>query len=264
LDTRKIGSADLIGLHKAKLNFSISAKFLPPPQQFTLLTPTPTQAAQFSLHRRAIAQNRLLFNNKPKKMSLNTSLRRVSSTGPSTLSSSLSRTSINTPTSTSTTTYICNQCRHATLLRRPKRPYTFTQLITLSDGSTYLHRTTSPIPVYRSTRDTRNSLLWNPTSQKLVNLEEDEAGRLAAFRARFGRAYDANAGASKETEEVEKKETTDGKDQQQQKKQPTEAEKEAAAKAQAEAEAEMQAEEDNLLDLISSFGQEQQNQGKKK
>ncbi|QKX55589.1 uncharacterized protein TRUGW13939_02683 [Talaromyces rugulosus] len=202
-------------------------------------------------------------------MSLNTSLRRVSSTAPSTLSSSLTRTSINTPTSTSTTTYICNQCRHATLLRRPKRPYTFTQLITLSDGSTYLHRTTSPIPVYRSTRDTRNSLLWNPTSQKLVNLEEDEAGRLAAFRARFGRAYDANAGASKETEEVvEKKETTaDGQDQQQQqkeKKQPTEAEKEAAAKAQAEAEAELQAEEDNLLDLISSFGQEQQNQGKKK
>lgn len=194
-------------------------------------------------------------------MSLNTSLRRVSSAGPSTLSSSLIRTS-STPTPTSTTststTYICNQCRHATLLRRPKRPYTFTQLITLSDGSTYLHRTTSPIPVYRSTRDTRNSLLWNPTSQKLVNLEEDEAGRLAAFRARFGRAYDANAAAAgKETEEAEKKEKTDGKQE------PTQAEKEAAAKAQAQAEAELQEEEDNLLDLISSFGQEQQNQGKK-
>ncbi|CRG92327.1 hypothetical protein PISL3812_09384 [Talaromyces islandicus] len=188
-------------------------------------------------------------------MSLNTSLRRVSSTG----LSSLTRTSTsNSTSSTGSTTYICNQCRHATLLRRPKRPYTFTQLITLSDGSTYLHRTTSPIPVYRSTRDTRNSLLWNPTSQKLVNLEEDEAGRLAAFRARFGRAYDANAGAvSKETEESGKKEADAQK-------QPTQAEKEEAAKAQAQAEAELQEEEDNLLDLISSFGQEQQNQGKKK
>lgn len=196
-------------------------------------------------------------------MSLNTSLRRVASIG---LSSTLSRTSTSSP---STTTYICNQCRHATLLRRPKRPYTFTQLITLSDGSTYLHRTTSPIPVYRSTRDTRNSLLWNPTSQKLVNLEEDEAGRLAAFRSRFGRAYDANAAAAgagaggKEKAETEKKETAaEGGEKQGQ--QQTKEEKEAAAKAQAQADAELQEEEDNLLDLISSFGQEQQNQGKKK
>ncbi|OMP85882.1 54S ribosomal protein L36, mitochondrial [Diplodia seriata] len=83
------------------------------------------------------------------------------------------------------------QCRHATLLRRPKRPYTFTQLITLSDGSTYLHRTTSPAPVYRSTKDIRNHPLWNPSSQKLMNVEEDEAGRLRAFRARFGRGWDS-------------------------------------------------------------------------
>lgn len=83
------------------------------------------------------------------------------------------------------------QCRHATLLRRPKRPYTFTQLITLSDGSTYTHRTTSPAPVYRSTKDIRNHPLWNPSSQKLLNVEEDEAGRLRAFRAKFGRGWDA-------------------------------------------------------------------------
>lgn len=85
------------------------------------------------------------------------------------------------------------QIRHATLLRRPKRPYTFTQLITLSDGSTFLHRTTSPLPVYRSSKDTRNNVLWNPSSQKLLNVEEDEAGRLRAFRARFGRGWDAEA-----------------------------------------------------------------------
>ena len=85
------------------------------------------------------------------------------------------------------------QVRHATLLRRPKRPYTFTQLITLSDGSTFLHRTTSPISIYKSTKDVRNSALWHPSSQKLLNVEEDEAGRLRAFRERFGRGWDAEA-----------------------------------------------------------------------
>src|SRR5689334_22738131 len=85
------------------------------------------------------------------------------------------------PKSTSTTTYICQSCRHARLLRRPKRPYTFTQLVALSDGSAFTMRTTSPVPVYRSTRDTRNSPLWNPSSRELLNVEEDEAGRLAGF-----------------------------------------------------------------------------------
>ena len=86
---------------------------------------------------------------------------------------------------------LTTQIRHASLLRRPKRPYTFTQMITLSDGSTYLHRTTSPAPIYRSTKDTKNNPLWNPSSQKLANVEEDEAGRLKRFRGRFGRGWDA-------------------------------------------------------------------------
>lgn len=64
-------------------------------------------------------------------------------------------------------------------------------MITLSDGSTYLHRTTSPVPIYRSTKDTKNNPLWNPSSQKLANVEEDEAGRLKRFRGRFGRGWDA-------------------------------------------------------------------------
>ena len=53
-------------------------------------------------------------------------------------------------------------------------------------------RTTSPHPVYRSTRDTRNAPLWNPSSKELTNVEDDEAGRLASFRARFGRLFDAS------------------------------------------------------------------------
>jgi ribosomal protein L31 len=96
--------------------------------------------------------------------------------------------------------YINQQIRHASLLKRPKRPYTFTQLITLSDGSTFLHRTTSPQPVYRTTKDTKNHALWNPSSQSLLNVEEDEAGRLKRFRKRFGRGFDADA-AAQEVEE---------------------------------------------------------------
>uniref|UniRef100_A0A093V8A7 54S ribosomal protein L36, mitochondrial n=1 Tax=Talaromyces marneffei PM1 TaxID=1077442 RepID=A0A093V8A7_TALMA len=148
------------------------------------------------------------------------------------------------------------------LLRRPKRPYTFTQLIALSDGSTFVHRTTSPTPVYRSTRDTRNSLLWNPTSKKLLTVEDDEAGRLAAFRAKFGRSFDAVGTAAEEAaaaaggapkptgQNIEMKQAQDA------------AADAAAEKAIAQEEAELQEEEDSLLDLISSFGQEEN--GKKK
>lgn len=90
-------------------------------------------------------------------------------------------------------TICAQQVRHATLIRRPKRPYTFTQLITLSDGSTFLHRTTSPQPIYKTTKDTKNTALWNPSSQKLLNVEEDEAGKLRRFRQRFGRGFDVDA-----------------------------------------------------------------------
>ncbi|KAF7116666.1 hypothetical protein CNMCM5793_005158 [Aspergillus hiratsukae] len=160
----------------------------------------------------------------------------------------LRRSAVSTARVQPSTTYICSQCRHATLLRRPKRPYTFTQLITLSDGSTFTHRTTSPTPVYRSTRDTRNSLLWNPSSSKLMNVEEDEAGRLAAFRAKFGRSWDANTPVEGETDV---KAAAKGK--------------EAADADAAAAEAALaQEEDDNLLDLISSFGQEMEQEPPKK
>lgn len=65
-----------------------------------------------------------------------------------------------------------------------------------------------------------------------MNVEDDEAGRLAAFRAKFGRSYDAASAPADETSPDEKKD------------------------AEAEAKA-AQAEEDNLLDLISSFGKRQ-------
>lgn len=82
------------------------------------------------------------------------------------------------------------QVRHATEVARPKRPYTFTQVVQLSDGSTYTTRSTSPLPVYRSTKDTRNHLTWQPSESSLKNVEVDEAGKLASFRGRFGVQYD--------------------------------------------------------------------------
>lgn len=83
-----------------------------------------------------------------------------------------------------------------------------------------------------------------------MNVEEDEAGRLAAFRARFGRSWDANAAVAESAPSGAPKDAAAKKAE------------EEAAKAQAQAE---QEEEDNLLDLISSFGQDEpQGSGKKK
>lgn len=155
------------------------------------------------------------------------------------------------PSSQSSTTYICQSCRHARLLKRPKRPYTFTQLVTLSDGSAYTMRTTSPRPVYRSSRDTRNAPLWNPSSKELLNVEEDEAGRLAGFRARFGRSFDAgrDTGAGEETTVHTTQEpdnpATDKKARTAKSKEPTDDDLDA-----------MFAEEDDaqMLEMISNFG----------
>ncbi|KAJ9148287.1 hypothetical protein NKR23_g5076 [Pleurostoma richardsiae] len=93
----------------------------------------------------------------------------------------------------------CSQVRHATEVARPRRPYHFTQLVQLSDGSTYTVRTTSPAALYKSTKDSRNHLLWQPSEKSLRNVEVDEAGKLAAFRERFGRGWDvAQAGPEEE------------------------------------------------------------------
>ncbi|KAJ0158340.1 hypothetical protein CTA2_11818 [Colletotrichum tanaceti] len=85
------------------------------------------------------------------------------------------------------------QTRAATFVPRPRRPYTFTQLVQLSDGSTFTVRSTSPAPLVRSVKDSRNHALWQPSDKSLKNVEVDEAGKLAAFRERFGRGFDLAA-----------------------------------------------------------------------
>ncbi|KAI9724875.1 MAG: hypothetical protein M1812_000151 [Candelaria pacifica] len=147
---------------------------------------------------------------------------------------SLKPTLTTSPNTLLPTPYHHQQTRHATLLRRPKRPYTFTQLITLSDGSTFTHRTTSPAPIYRCTKDTRNHPLWNPSSQKFLNVEEDEAGRLRAFRQKFGRGWDSQSVDSGKGEVVR-----DGEEK-------------------------VESEEDSLLDLISGYGLEKEKKKEKK
>ncbi|KAF2765566.1 hypothetical protein EJ03DRAFT_330815 [Teratosphaeria nubilosa] len=104
-------------------------------------------------------------------------------------------------------------------------------MVTLSDGSTFLHRTTSPQPVYKSTKDTRNNALWNPSSQKLLNIEEDEAGRLKRFRRRFGRGFDFDAMEAEQARDGKEAVSADGQDE-------------------------------SLLDLISDFRQNEQKKGK--
>lgn len=98
-----------------------------------------------------------------------------------------------------------SQVRHATKIHRPRRPYQFTQLVQLSDGSTYTVRTTSPMGLYKSTKDSRNHILWQPTEKALRNLEADEAGKLAAFRERFGRSWDVAAAPAEEEASSDKK-----------------------------------------------------------
>lgn len=107
-------------------------------------------------------------------------------------------------------------------------------------------------------------MLWNPTSKKLLTVEDDEAGRLAAFRAKFGRSFDAAGTAAEEAAAaVAGSGPPKAMGQNIDMKQAQDAAMDAAAeKALAQEEADLQEEEDSLLDLISSFGQE--DNGKKK
>ncbi|ROT35556.1 hypothetical protein SODALDRAFT_328920 [Sodiomyces alkalinus F11] len=107
------------------------------------------------------------------------------------------------------------QTRSATYVHRPRRPYTFTQLIQLTDGSTFTVRTTSPVAMHRADKDSRNHMLWQPSEKSLKNIELDEAGKLAAFRQRFGRGFDlADAKETAEgADEASSKEAADGKEE---------------------------------------------------
>jgi predicted secreted protein len=66
--------------------------------------------------------------------------------------------------------------------------------VILSDGSSYKQLTTSPRGVIRNTKDARNNPLWNPSMRELADVEEDEAGRLAKFRERFGMGFEEDGG----------------------------------------------------------------------
>ncbi|KIH87015.1 50S ribosomal protein L36 [Sporothrix brasiliensis 5110] len=90
----------------------------------------------------------------------------------------------------------------ARLVQRPQRPYQFTQLIQLSDGSTFTVRTTNPHPLHRCNKDSRNHIVWQPSEKSLRNVEVDEAGRLAAFRNRYGRSWDSLADEASEGGDV--------------------------------------------------------------
>lgn len=169
------------------------------------------------------------------------------------------------------------QVRHATFVPRSRRPYQFTQLVQLSDGSTFTVRTTSPLALHKSAKDSRNHVLWQPTEKSLRNVEVDEAGKLAAFRERYGSSWDldgpaapvvapdaaaAAAGALKDggakdaaaavgkkgAEEKGDKKQVDAKDA-----------KPAAAQAPAEAAAPSEDPFDSLVDLISTYATEDKN-----
>ncbi|RDA90972.1 hypothetical protein CP533_3092 [Ophiocordyceps camponoti-saundersi (nom. inval.)] len=106
-------------------------------------------------------------------------------------------------------TVLRQQTRHANFIHRPRRPYIFTQMVQLTDGSTYTVRTTTPNPLYRPAKDTRNTLTWQPNDQSLHNLELDEAGRLAGFRRRYGRSYDLARTRAQQVNEGSKPQESD-------------------------------------------------------
>jgi hypothetical protein len=93
-----------------------------------------------------------------------------------------------------------------------------------------------PTALYKSNKDSRNHILWQPTEKSLKNVEVDEAGKLAAFRERFGRGWDTGDGAPAEGAEEALK-VAEGK------------------KVEAAAEAPVAKEDpfDSLSDLISQY-----------
>ncbi|KAM7201884.1 hypothetical protein V8F33_003160 [Rhypophila sp. PSN 637] len=155
------------------------------------------------------------------------------------------------------------QVRHATFVPRPRRPYTFTQLVQLSDGSTYTVRTTMPHGLLKSTKDSRNHMIWQPSNKSLRNVEVDEAGKLAAFRERFGRGWDLDSN-NKPAEESATAAVAEAEGNKKKKKA---ADKAAAAEAQVPkqeavapvAPVEEEDPYDSLTDLISSYAVEDNN-----
>ncbi len=82
--------------------------------------------------------------------------------------------------------------------------------------------------------------MWQPSEKALKNVEVDEAGKLAAFRERFGRAFDAQQQAGAPGEDAAAAAAASGKQQ---------------AKAEAE-------DEIDYSDLISSYAPDMSSQMK--
>ncbi|TFK50624.1 hypothetical protein OE88DRAFT_1631460 [Heliocybe sulcata] len=72
-------------------------------------------------------------------------------------------------------------------LPNPVVPH-FPQKVTRSDGSTFVHWTTSPRSATRLTRDVSNNPLWNTAMMRAEGAEEESetTGRLGRFNRRFG------------------------------------------------------------------------------
>ncbi len=78
----------------------------------------------------------------------------------------------------------------------------------------------------------------------MLNIEADEAGKLRRFREKFGRGWDASAPSSGGKKIVEGVEGGEG-----------------GGAAVEQAEGDRKEEEDNLMDLISGYGREKEEQG---
>lgn len=81
-----------------------------------------------------------------------------------------------------------NKYQIRTITQRISRPRQFQQMVVLSDGSTFTISTTSPKPIIWVTKDQRNHPLWNPDKKRQID-ENDNEGRLAKFKQRFGTSY---------------------------------------------------------------------------
>lgn len=78
----------------------------------------------------------------------------------------------------------------------PRPAPQFDQVTLLSDGSSIRLTTTSPRSTVRLTRDPTNHPLWNPSMERSQGAsEDDESGRVARFRRRFGGVNEASASA---------------------------------------------------------------------
>ncbi|RUS32439.1 hypothetical protein BC938DRAFT_475383 [Jimgerdemannia flammicorona] len=72
--------------------------------------------------------------------------------------------------------------------QKPMTPELFPQTVVLSNGATYMVRTSSPRAQLRLTKDTRNHPLWNPAV--LASQLSDENEQLVRFTKRFGDLHD--------------------------------------------------------------------------